>query len=56
MPSPGQAVPPSGHTLEGLTDRELEVLALVARRLSNAEIALHLYVSPATQRRTSPGC
>jgi DNA-binding NarL/FixJ family response regulator len=51
-----QAVPPAGHTLEGLTDRELEVLALVARGLSNADIGQHLYVSPARLRRTSPGC
>ena len=35
-----QAVPPTGHTLEGLTDREL----------SNAENAQHLYVSPATAK------
>lgn len=52
-PSHPAADPPAGKHpgrtgLEGLTNREQEILSLVARGLSNREIAVQLYLSEAT--------
>ena len=44
-PPPGAGTPPG---LEELTPRELEVLALIARGRSNAEIGRELFLSEAT--------
>ena len=50
MPEPGFTLPTPG-SVEPLTDRELEVLALLRERLSNKEIAHMLGLSPATVKR-----
>ncbi len=42
--------PPERGALEGLTEREREVVALVAEGLSNEEIGRRLFVSPATAK------
>jgi DNA-binding NarL/FixJ family response regulator len=45
---PAAAAPDSNKTLKGLTEREVEVLTLVARGLSNAEVAAELIVTETT--------
>jgi LuxR family maltose regulon positive regulatory protein len=47
----GPARPSQAHLIEPLTDRELRVLELLARRYSNKEIAGRLVLSPATVKR-----
>jgi LuxR family maltose regulon positive regulatory protein len=48
---PGSARAGREQLPEPLTDRELEILVLLAQRLSNKEIAAHLHISSATVKR-----
>ena len=47
---PGRGSPGDQSALDVLTDREREVLGLVATGLTNDEIAAHLYLSPLTAK------
>jgi DNA-binding NarL/FixJ family response regulator len=47
---PAGPAPAAGKLLAALTDREREVLALVATGLSNEEVANRLYLSPLTAK------
>ncbi len=49
-PAGGGRRPTGPASLTGLTERETEVLVLVARGLSNQEIGTELYVTPATAK------
>jgi LuxR family maltose regulon positive regulatory protein len=46
--APSNVLPPSDSLIEPLSERELEVLALLAEGLTNREIASRLYLAPNT--------
>lgn len=47
----GDTRPISGNNPRGLTDREVEVLQLIARGRTNREVGDELYISPKTVGR-----